>query len=163
MQNAVERYIRNRGAIFFISVVVTQSVLVTERVMIQLRINLYIPHSFAPHQNGRIWKTNSFTTVYRANCFHLLQSAISIILHISRHSFAKAAKDAGIDNLEVKALLAHTNLSTTQKYMGDFDTQQNDAALDTIFKKDDEEMLLKQLQGVNPELLKKVLEKLSVK
>ena len=86
-----------------------------------------------------------------------------ISFHISRHSFAKAAKDAGIDNLEVKALLAHTNLSTTQKYMGEFDTQQNDAALDTIFKKDDEEMLLKQLQGVNPELLKKVLEKLSVK
>lgn len=86
-----------------------------------------------------------------------------ISFHISRHSFAKAAKDAGIDNLEVKALLAHTNLSTTQKYMGEFDTQQNDAALDTIFKKDDEDMLLKQLQGVNPELLKKVLEKLSVK
>ena len=86
-----------------------------------------------------------------------------ISFHISRHSFAKAAKDAGIDNLEVKALLAHTNLSTTQKYMGEFDTQQNDEALDTIFKKDDEEMLLKQLQGVNPELLKKVLEKLSVK
>lgn len=86
-----------------------------------------------------------------------------ISFHISRHSFAKAAKDAGIDNLEVKALLAHSNLSTTQSYMGEFDTQQNDAALDTIFKKDDEEMLLKQLQGVNPELLKKVLEKLSVK
>ena len=63
----------------------------------------------------------------------------------------------------MKALLAHTDLSTTQKYMGEFDTQQNDAALDTIFKKDDEEILLKQLQGVNPELLKKVLEKLSVK
>ena len=34
MQNAVERYIRNRGAVFFISVVVTQSVSVTEKVMI---------------------------------------------------------------------------------------------------------------------------------
>ena len=43
-----------------------------------------------------------------------------ISFHISRHSFAKAAKDAGIDNLEVKSLLAHTNLSTTQKYMGEF-------------------------------------------
>lgn len=85
-----------------------------------------------------------------------------ISFHISRHSFAKAAKDAGIDNLEVKALLAHTNLSTTQKYMGDFDTQQNDAALNNIFQKeDDETALLKQLQGVNPELLQKVLEKLT--
>lgn len=83
-----------------------------------------------------------------------------VSFHISRHSFAKAAKDAGIDNLEVKALLAHTNLSTTQKYMGDFDTEQNDAALDTIFKHDDEAALLKQLKGVNPALLQRVLAQL---
>lgn len=84
-----------------------------------------------------------------------------VSFHISRHSFAKAAKDAGIDNLEVKALLAHTNLSTTQKYMGEFDTQKNDAALDSIFGKNEEETLLQQLQGVDKELLKKVLEKLN--
>lgn len=85
-----------------------------------------------------------------------------VSFHISRHSFAKAAKDAGIDNLEVKALLAHTNLSTTQKYMGDFDTEQNDAALDAIFKHDDEAALLKQLKGVNPALLQRVLAQLTV-
>ena len=85
-----------------------------------------------------------------------------VSFHISRHSFAKAAKDAGIDNLEVKALLAHTNLSTTQKYMGDFDTEQNDAALDTIFKHDDEAALLKQLKGVNPALLQRVLAQLTI-
>lgn len=37
-----------------------------------------------------------------------------ISFHISRHSFAKMAKDKGLDNLEVKALLAHSNLATTQ-------------------------------------------------
>ena len=85
-----------------------------------------------------------------------------ISFHISRHSFAKMAKEKGLDNLEVKALLAHTNISTTQKYMGEFDTQRDDAALGKVFKKDnDAEKLLKQLQGVNPELLKEVLERLA--
>ena len=45
------------------------------------------------------------------------------------------AKEKGLDNLEVKALLAHTNISTTQKYMGEFDTQRDDAALNKVFVK----------------------------
>jgi len=57
-----------------------------------------------------------------------------ISFHISRHSFAKMAKDRGLDNLEVKALLAHADLTTTQKYMGDFDTAKNDAALNRVFR-----------------------------
>lgn len=57
-----------------------------------------------------------------------------VSFHVSRHSFAKLAKDKGLDNLEVKALLAHTNLTTTQKYMGDFDTAKNDAALNRVFR-----------------------------
>lgn len=81
---------------------------------------------------------------------------------MARHSFAKMAKEKGLDNLEVKALLAHTNISTTQKYMGEFDTQRDDAALGKVFaKEDDAEKLLKQLQGVNPNLLKVVLERLA--
>lgn len=58
--------------------------------------------------------------------------------HISRHSFAKMAKDKGLDNLEVKALLAHSNLATTQRYMGEFDTAHNDAALEKVFLPTDE-------------------------
>lgn len=85
-----------------------------------------------------------------------------ISFHISRHSFAKIAKEKGLDNLEVKALLAHTNISTTQKYMGDFDTQRDDEALNKVFKKeDDTDKLLQQLKNVNPETLKAVLEKLT--
>ena len=85
-----------------------------------------------------------------------------VSFHISRHSFAKMAKEKGLDNLEVKALLAHTNISTTQKYMGEFDTQRDDAALNKVFVKEDEaDKLLQQLQGVNPEVLKEVLERLT--
>ena len=80
-----------------------------------------------------------------------------ISTHIARHSFAKAAKEKGLDNLKVQSLLAHSNINTTQKYMGEFETSANDAALEKVFEKDDEEALLNQLRRINPELLKKVL------
>jgi site-specific recombinase XerD len=84
-----------------------------------------------------------------------------VSFHISRHSFAKMAKDRGLDNLEVKGLLAHTNLSTTQKYMGDFESSHNDAALAKAVSREDEETkLLHLLEGVNPDTLKKVLARL---
>ena len=54
-------------------------------------------------------------------------------MHISRHSFAKAAKMKGIDNLSVKELLAQSSVAVTERYMGDFDTEQNDAALRKVF------------------------------
>lgn len=87
-----------------------------------------------------------------------------ISFHISRHSFAKAAKENGLDNLEVKALLGHTNISTTQKYMGDFDTSRNDKALESVFatenKEDAASKVLKQLQGLSPDVLAQVLKQL---
>ena len=65
---------------------------------------------------------------------HLAGIDKKISFHISRHSFAKMAKEKGLDNLEVKALMAHSNLATTQKYMGEFDTKQNDDALSRVFR-----------------------------
>lgn len=84
-----------------------------------------------------------------------------VSFHISRHSFAKAAKDRGLDNLEVKELLAHTNLATTQKYMGDFDTARTDAALAKAVGKGNEvEKALAMLGSLPPEALALVLKKL---
>lgn len=88
--------------------------------------------------------------------------AKKVTMHIARHSFAKAAKEAGIDNLEVKELLAHSDIATTEKYMGNFDTDRTDAAMRKVFQaKNEEDTLLQQLKGVDPEILKKVLEKLN--
>ena len=87
-----------------------------------------------------------------------------ISFHISRHSFAKAAKENGLDNLEVKALLGHTNISTTQKYIGDFDVSRTDKALESVFapanKEDEAAKVLKQLQVLSPDVLAQVLKQL---
>ncbi|MCT3817090.1 integrase [Elizabethkingia anophelis] len=55
--------------------------------------------------------------------------------HISRHSFAKIAKQKGIDNSNVQSLLAHSSIKITENYMGSFDTSENDKALQAIFNK----------------------------
>lgn len=85
-----------------------------------------------------------------------------ISFHIARHSFAKAAKDKGIDNLEVKALLGHTNLSTTQRYMGEFDTKQNDEALNSIFNHNNsKDSLIEQLKTLSAEELQMIMAQLN--
>ncbi len=46
-------------------------------------------------------------------------------IHISRHSFAHIAQESGAESGAIKNILAHSNLATTEKYMGSFDTMQN--------------------------------------
>lgn len=84
-----------------------------------------------------------------------------VSMHISRHSFAKAAKTKGLDNLSVKDLLAHSNIAVTERYMGDFDTSQNDAALRSVFAEESaEDVLLKQLRALPAGELESLLKKL---
>ena len=88
-----------------------------------------------------------------------------ISFHVSRHSFAKVAKQKGVDNSKVKELLAHSSLKITEGYMGNFDTAENDKALENIFEDTkpniDEATLLKQLQSLSPETLAALLAKVS--
>lgn len=56
-----------------------------------------------------------------------------VTMHVSRHSFAKIAKDKGTDNSAIQNMLAHSSLSITERYMGGFDTEATDNALKKIF------------------------------
>lgn len=83
--------------------------------------------------------------------------------HISRHSFAKAAKQKGVDNAKVKELLAHSSLKITEGYMGNFDTADNDAALSSIFEEKttiDIDNLVAQLKSLSKKQLKEVLKRI---
>ena len=90
----------------------------------------------------------------------------NLSFHISRHSFAKAAKQKGVDNAKVKELLAHSSLKITEGYMGNFDTADNDAALSSIFEEKpsvDIDALVTQLKSLSKEQLKEVLKKVKAK
>ena len=86
-----------------------------------------------------------------------------MISHIARHSFARVAKQHGIDNAQVKELLAHSRLDTTERYMGNFDTAENDKALHEIF--DNKEIrsnnLLEQLKQLPKDYLKDIIKQLN--
>lgn len=85
-----------------------------------------------------------------------------VSFHISRHSFAKVAKQKGTDNAQLKDLLAHSSLKITEGYMGSFDTSENDKALEAIFSKpqhDPKSELLALLEKMNPEEITELLNK----
>ena len=74
--------------------------------------------------------------------------------HISRHSFAKIAKQKGTDNAKLKDLLAHSSVKITEGYMGSFDTSENDKALQNIFQKKEispKDEIMKLLDNMNSE------------
>lgn len=83
----------------------------------------------------------------------------NLSFHISRHSFAKVAKQKGTDNSKLKDLLAHSSVKITEGYMGSFDTSVNDKALEDIFKKEDSPKaeLLSLLEKMSPEEIANVL------
>lgn len=57
----------------------------------------------------------------------------NISFHTSRHSFAKIAKDKKVDNSHLKNILGHSTLLVTERYMGNFETEETDAVMMKIF------------------------------
>lgn len=85
-----------------------------------------------------------------------------ISFHVSRHSFAKIAKDNKVDNNHLKNLLGHSNIRITENYMGNFETEETDNVMSSIFgkqkqPKDEIETLLNKM---NPEQIEALLQDL---
>lgn len=92
---------------------------------------------------------------------HLLASCI--LFHISRHSFAKVAKQRGTDNAKLKDLLAHSSVKITEGYMGGFDTAENDRALQHIFQKEEyssKDELIKLLNNMSSEEINSLIKQI---
>lgn len=74
-------------------------------------------------------------------------------MHIARHSFASIAVQKGLESNKVKSLLAHSRLQTTEGYMGNFSSSENDKALESVFEHpaDKKAKLLALIQGMSEE------------
>lgn len=87
----------------------------------------------------------------------------NVSMHIARHSFADMARKKGVNIYDIKSVLGHSNIDTTQNYIKKFDTETQDNALMNVFHKEDEsEKLLNQLKKLDAETLKALLSKLNV-
>lgn len=82
-----------------------------------------------------------------------------VSMHIARHSFASIAVQKGLESNKVKSLLAHSRLQTTEGYMGNFSSSENDKALESVFEHpaDKKAQLLALIQGMSEEDVTSVL------
>ncbi len=91
-------------------------------------------------------------------------------MHISRHSFAHIAQESGAESSAIKNILGHSNLATTERYMGSFDTSKTDETLRNVFAKKQssatateesgatkEEQAIELLRGMTPEQIMAVI------
>ena len=91
-------------------------------------------------------------------------------MHISRHSFAHIAQESGAESSAIKNILGHSNLATTERYMGSFDTTKTDETLRNVFAKKQssatapeesgatkEEQAIELLKGMTPEQIMAVI------
>lgn len=62
----------------------------------------------------------------------------SISFHCARHSVASIAVSEGVGLERVRGILKHTNYSTTQRYVADFNNSTNDETLRAIFNSNKE-------------------------
>lgn len=90
--------------------------------------------------------------------------------HVARHTFASLAREKNIAPSMIQGLLAHSDLATTQIYMGHFGDKEQDEALEKVAgsvtgKKASEspkEALISALKGLDKETLAEVLESLRI-
>ena len=90
-----------------------------------------------------------------------------VTMHVSRHSFAALAKQAGTDNLHLKKIMGHSSIKVTENYMGNFDTRATDNAMQNIFSTKqpatDKDKLLAILEGLDAQQIASLLATLQKK
>ena len=79
--------------------------------------------------------------------------------HIARHTFAYKAKQAGIPDGRIKGILAHSNLKTTEGYMGEFSTEEDDKVLSSIFEQSSPKArIMAKINEMKPEDLERLMD-----
>lgn len=113
---------------------------------------------------------NALINKYLKKIAEKAEIAKPLSMHISRHSFAHIAQEAGAESSAIKNILGHSNLATTERYMGSFDTSKTDETLRNVFAKKQssakgteettaskEEQAIELLKGMPPEQIMAVI------
>lgn len=113
---------------------------------------------------------NALINKYLKKIAEKAEIAKPLSMHISRHSFAHIAQEVGAESSAIKNILGHSNLATTERYMGSFDTSKTDETLRNVFAKKQssakgteettaskEEQAIELLKGMTPEQIMAVI------
>lgn len=115
-----------------------------------------------------IWRKNALVNKFLGQIAKDAGLEKHISFHVSRHTFAQQAKRAGTDNAMLKGMLNHSSLNVTERYMGEFDTAREDAAMKHIFESSEKpqqpaaskEALLEALRSMSKDELAELLKNL---
>lgn len=76
---------------------------------------------------------NSLANKYLRKIAKLIEANIDLSFHTSRHSFSDYCKKNKLDVHDIKELLGHTRVGTTEIYMKDFYKEESDDAMEKLF------------------------------
>lgn len=116
---------------------------------------------------------NALINQYLKKIAEKTEITTNLTMRISRHAFAHIAQEAGAESSAIKKILGHSNLATTERYMGSFDTAKIDNTLRALFEKksasktapheeidsslSNEEKAIELLKGMTPEQIMAVI------
>ena len=118
-----------------------------------------LPPELIVKMNNQTNSKNSLINKYLNKIAGLAKIDKKISFHTSRHSFAKIAKDNKVDNNHLKNLLGHSNIKITEAYMGNFETEETDIVMASIFggKEEPKQELKALLDKMDPAQLEALL------
>lgn len=111
---------------------------------------------------------NALINKYLKKIAEKAEVTINLTMHISRHAFAHIAQESGAESSAIKNILGHSNLATTERYMGSFDTSKTDSTLRSLFAKkktgadgltdeEREQQAIELLKGMSPEQIMSII------
>lgn len=110
------------------------------------------------HLKQDIGAKNALVNKYLKDLAEMAGIDKHLCTHSARHSFADLARRNTGDIFDIKTILGHSSINTTQNYLKKLDTETQDKALQNVFHKEDElDALRKQLRQLPPDALKKLL------
>ena len=110
------------------------------------------------HLKQDIGAKNALVNKYLKDLAEMAGIDKHLCTHSARHSFADLARRNTGDIFDIKTILGHSSINTTQNYLKKLDTETQDKALQNVFHKEDElDALRKQLKQLSPDALKKLL------
>ena len=111
---------------------------------------------------------NALINKYLKKIAEKAEVTTNLTMHISRHAFAHIAQESGAESSAIKNILGHSNLATTERYMGSFDTSKTDSTLRSLFAKkktgadgltdeEREQQAIELLKGMSPEQIMSII------
>lgn len=118
-------------------------------------ITLADKDTMTPEMRHRLYQQvsakNALINKYLKKIAEKAEVTTNLTMHMSRHAFAHIAQEAGAESAAIKDILGHSNLATTERYMGSFSTARTDTTLRNLFAKKEKSQPKEAIEGISKE------------